>query len=616
MWVQVIPALRMPTHLPWLDYLVPAELEPQITIGQLVKIPLRGKANFAIVYKIFISEPDKPLKTVVEIIHSEPSLLAPQIDFLNHVAHLYQVSFGFLIKTSLFPLQKRKIKHFQTLSLPTPEEVSTNFSPYTYEITDETELKQYLEEKLSDTGQNLIIVPEIANIKTIIALLPEKYTDQVVTVHSDIKAAELFKSWTNVRTNTKKIIIGTRSAFFMPFCNLRNIFLLFESSDEHKNADMAPRFHSRDAALLLSHYFRSQLHLVTSSLSVESYFWQHKKLFEQVKVQSAPKPFQYEVVDMNAERKLGNTLFSQSVLDVLKNSSGHTFLFVYQRGSGKNTLCQDCGYLFRCPVCSLPITWYKIRNTLLCHHCGYEQPMIENCIQCSSIHLKTYGLGSENVAAEIQKMFFRGERNIVILDSLSKKSDFTPGTIPCISIGTKAAWAKLDWLTVSTTVFIDADTPLFIPEYQATERIWHQIHDARYRMNPNSELIVQTAHPNHSIFQHFFKPQLFYQTELKQRSLLRYPPYSFLIKIFAKFLSYEAANTESQKIYNELIRLTQSEKNITITPTQEKKNRTGVWKIITLKIAHNTALPPLITFLSFLPSNWKVDPHPSTLLRI
>ncbi len=616
MWVKVIPAVRLPRHLNELDYAVPAHLAPDLRPHQLVKIPLRNKTHFGIVSTVFPDEPAKPLKPITDIIHPEPALLSAQLHFLEHTADLYHVSLGFLLKTALFSLQKRKLERFQKTSLPslvTP----TTIAPCTSEITQAEQLAAYFANTLSLSHQHLIIVPEISEIEAIIALLPKKFSDQIVIVHSDIKPTIAFQNWLDIRSNQKSIIIGTRLAFFAPFANLAHIFLWRESSEEHKNTDMAPRFHNRDAALLLAHYWGSELHLLSASLSVESYFWQHKKIFTPAALFNTPKTIDYEIANMNTERRLGNHLFSQATLDALHHSSRHTFLFVYQRGSGKNTLCSDCGQLFRCPVCSLPITWYKTSNKLLCHHCAYSQPMIETCPKCHSINLKTYGLGSESITQAVQQLFPQSERTIESLDSLSsapKKNTHLPH--PLISIGTQAAWSKVDWSTLDTMVFVDADTPLFIPDYQSAERVWHQIHDAHYRLHPTARLIIQTAHPDHSVFRHFFKPQLFYQTELKQRYELRYPPYSFLIKIFAKFMSLEAADLESQKIYEQLIRLTKNDKNITIIPTQEKKNSTGIWKIITIKIAHPSPLPPRITYLNFLPSNWKVDPHPNSLLRV
>jgi crossover junction endodeoxyribonuclease RuvC len=279
MIAHVIPAKRMPLSLPFFDYTVSEPDQSRIKIGQLVKIPFRNTEEFGIVYEIDAQTPikTKPLKTISSIVFEQPLLHKQQLDFLTEISDFYHVSLGFLIKTNLPPLQKRKLEKLKSVIAThniTTTPVGTISKPQLCIYRTPTEKTDTLIKKITEhTDQTLILVPEMSAIKKITDILPPEIVERLSIITSELNPKELFAAWFAIWSGEKKIIIGTRAALFLPWQNLEHIILDDEGNPNYKSWDMAPRLHTRDAALFLAKNHRAHTTLLSHTPAVETLFF-------------------------------------------------------------------------------------------------------------------------------------------------------------------------------------------------------------------------------------------------------------------------------------------------------------------------------------------------------
>ncbi len=360
MFIQVIPARRMPLSLSFFDYSVPEEYKDKIKIGQLVKIPFRNKEEFGVILDIKSSDkPNIKTKPIKEIVFAQPFLSKEQLNFLVDISEFYHVSLGFLLKSNLIPLQIRKLKKVSSTQRTASPPINKPSKPLVYIHKNEAEKQEIILEKLSGENghrhggvpphggeQSLILVPELTAIKKITDLLPEDILNRAITITSEANNKELFAKWLQIWSGEKDIIIGTRTALFLPWFNLKNIILTDEGNSNYKSWDMAPRFHTRDAALFLSKHHGAQLSLLSHTLSIESYYFAKNKVYSTANdLQIKPLNKTTEVVDMKSEWRGGNySLVSVDVLNEFKKTkAGDVVFFLNRRGTASYVGCRDCG---------------------------------------------------------------------------------------------------------------------------------------------------------------------------------------------------------------------------------------------------------------------------------
>lgn len=652
MIIQVIPARRMPLSLPFLDYSVAEEDENNIKIGQLVKIPFRNKEEFGVVLKILPTEkPSAKTKVVKGIIFSEPILSKEQLNFLVDISEFYHTPLSFLLKGNLIPLQVRKLKKVSSPQR-TASIISKPSKPQVFIHKNEDEKKEIILKKLAGTnGQSLILVPELTAIKKIANLLPEDILNRAITVSSEMGNKELFAKWLQIWRGEKDVVIGTRTALFLPWFNLKNIILTDEGNANYKSWDMAPRFHTRDAALFLSKHHGAELSLLSHTLSVESYYFAKNKVYTaENNLQMAPLNKTTEIVDMKSEWRGGNSsLVSTDVLNELKKiKTGDVVFFLNRRGTAGYVGCRDCGNVLKCPNCKFSLTYHQNKNILNCHYCKFSEPMPVACKNCQGVNVATHGSGTQLAEELIKKITDKiaDARPVIRIDGdeskeLAKLSieEAKPRTEPPsgsgtggkIIICTQLAWPYLNWNKIKLFVFLDADTLLFIPEYKIIENLWQQIRDAQYKLPLESRFLIQTGHPEHLVFTSLYDPDLFYSEQLAERRILGYPPFKYMLKLLTGNQKSAILEKEAAKVLADLSGLTPYSSLPKGDCTGLTKGNSGVkllgpletspyyrngqyWQVILAKIGYENYKQNTKLLLSKVPESWKIDPNPNTLL--
>ena len=616
----------MPLSLPFLDYIVPESDRDAIQIGQLVKIPFRNQEEFGVVFAIQNSstETEKKLKYLKEIIFTKPIISKQQLVFLQNISEFYHVSLGFLLKNNIIPLQPRKLKQLQSSNSAYSEISST-----TSTIQSKPELSIYtnhqekteliLQNIQSSFGQTLVLAPEITAAQKIQASLPTEIAKKAVIITSDLGTKDLFSRWLQIWSGEKNIVIGTRSALFLPWFNLTTVILDDEGNPNYKSWDMAPRFHTRDAALFLANSHSAKLQLLTHTPSVETLFFTQKKVYTgDTAVKPINKPVQ--IVDMRAQRRLKNrSLLSHDLLEEFKKiKNGDIFFFINRRGTVGYVGCRDCSNVLTCPNCHLALTYHQTTNALTCHYCNHQEPMPLECKKCHGTNVNMFGAGTQLAEDLIKKIISKDDsRQIVRIDSDLENIDKLQTKGDKIIIGTQQAWAHIDWSKIKLFAFLDADSSLFIPEYKIVENLWQQIRDAQFNLPAQAIMVAQTSHPEHLVFTCLFEPETFYAQQLAERKMLGYPPFKFLVKIMTSHSHEPTLASETRAVLATITQLTKDTPGITILgpwQTSPYRHNNQYWQVILAKISYENYKKHTKLLLSKVPPNWKIDPNPNSIL--
>jgi primosomal protein N' (replication factor Y) len=624
MIAKVIPAKRIPTSLPALDYIVPDHLKDTITIGQLVRIPFRRSEEYGVVQTLLEQNNEveqKKLKPISEIVFNQPVLTKAQLDFIFEISEFYHVSTGFLLKTNLPPLQKRKLKNTSSTAI-----FSKQLSPAPHKPV--LSIFHTVEEKRRDLqsliqpapAQTLILIPEIADAQKIAGLLTPEINQRSIIISSELTPKELFAAWMEIWRGEKNVIIGTRAALFLPWHNLQQIILDDEGNQNYKSWDMAPRFHTRDAALFLSKHHGAPIHLLAHTPSVETMFFSEKNVYARAGTPIEPIRKPTQIVDMRAQRRLKNfSLLSHDALEEFNSHpTGDIFFFINRRGTVGYVGCQDCGTVLQCPHCNISLTYHQKNNTLNCHYCGWSEPMLSQCKKCAGTNVNMYGAGTQLAEDLVKKIMNAADtRTIVRIDSDQDARDKLRLPGEKIIIGTQMAWPHLAWERISLCVFLDADSSLFIPEYKIAEQVWQQLRNAQFNLPSNSSLVIQTDHPEHTLFAHLFDPQTFYAQQIAERRALGYPPFKFLLKLYYGSPDRNAVTTETERMRQYLDDLTKTYPDITIRGPWEALpayHNGQYWNVLLVKMNYENYKKTTKAITAQLPDAWKIDPNPNSIL--
>ena len=466
------------------------------------------------------------------------------------------------------------------------------------------------------------MVPELTAIAKTTDLLPENILRRTVTITSELKTKELFAKWLQIWSGEKDIIIGTRTALFLPWFNLKNIILTDEGNPNYKSWDMAPRIHTRDAALFLSKHHGAQLSIISHTLSVESYYFAKNKVYNTENIlEMKPLNKTTEIVDMKSQWRGGNhSLVSTDVLEELKRiKTGDIVFFLNRRGTASYVSCRDCGNVLKCPHCKLSLTYHQNKKILVCHYCKFSEPMPSVCKSCNGINIGTRGAGTQLAEELIKKITDKISdiRPVIRLDGDENDLTKLQNERSKIIICTQLAWPYLNWDKIKLFVFLDADAPLFIPEYKVIENLWQQLRDVQYKLPSGSNFLVQTEHPEHQVFKSLYSPDLFYSEQLAERRVLGYPPFKYMLKLLTSNPKSAILEKEAAKVHADLLNLTKDLPRVKILgPLETSPYYHGgqYWQVILAKIGYENYKQNTKLLVTNVPENWKIDPNPNSLL--
>ena len=427
-----------------------------------------------------------------------------------------------------------------------------------------------IEEYITEGRQVLYLLPEIALTTQLVSRLTAHFGNQVAVFHSKYSNSERVEVWNQVLENSDKakIVIGARSSLFLPFSNLGLIIVDEEHEQTFKQQDPSPRYHARDAAIVLAQSQNAKVLLGSATPSIETYFNAQSGKFGMISIKErfgkAPLP-DVELVDLkeNYFKKRMKGHFSVTLIEAITEALSlgeQVILFQNRRGFSPVLECMTCGHIPQCTSCNVSLTYHKFKNQLRCHYCGYSIAKPTNCHVCSSVDVFAKGFGTEQIELELATLF--PTKNIKRMDqdttrgkySFEKLIDSFKNKEIDILVGTQMLAKGLDFDNVSLVGIMNADTMLYHPDFRAYERSFQmmtQVSGRAGRSDKRGKVIIQTYNVNHNIIQQVTHNDYegMYKEQLYERQIYKYPPYFRLIKLTLKHKDFDKLKEGSMWLY-------------------------------------------------------------------
>jgi primosomal protein N' (replication factor Y) len=460
-----------------------------------------------------------------------------------------------------------------------------------------------IEQVIAEGKQVLYLLPEIALTTQIINRLRKYFGDSVGVYHSKFNGNERVEVWNSVLSskeevqslkleNSKlenhtikspttlnfklsnfKLVVGARSALFLPFSNLGLVIVDEEHDTSYKQYDPAPRYNARDAAIYLAHIHKAKTLLGSATPSLESYYnaQEGKYGFAEINQRfggvQMPEIIIADVKEATRKR-LMKSHFTPLLLDTVTlalQNKEQVILFQNRRGFAPQLECNMCAWIPHCNNCDVSLTYHKASNQLRCHYCGYSIKPPSKCAACGDTNLKMKGFGTEKIEEELA--VFYPQANIARMDLDTTRSkfahqhiiqDFEEGKID-ILVGTQMVTKGLDFDNVSMVGILNADSMLNFPDFRSFERSYQlmaQVSGRAGRKNKRGKVIIQTQNPEHSIIQDVINNNFLsmYIHQLADRKTFNYPPFYRLIEITVIHKDADMVNASSKYLADELKR--------------------------------------------------------------
>jgi len=411
-------------------------------------------------------------------------------------------------------------------------------------------IRQALEKK----QQVLYLLPEIALTVQIMQRLQHVFGNRLGIYHSKYSDAERVEIWQKqLSQNPYDVILGARSAVFLPFQNLGLVIVDEEHETSYKQQDPMPRYHARSTAIVLAQMFGAKTLLGTATPSVETYYnaktgkYGLVELFQRYKGIELPEIQVVDVKDLQ-HRKMMNGPFSPYLLNKVREALEHgeqAILFQNRRGYAPVIECKQCGWVPHCQHCDVSLTLHRNLNQLTCHYCGYTYQVPTECPACGCHELRTKGYGTEKVEAEVQDIFPEARIARMDLDTTRSRSayeriisDFASGRTNLL-IGTQMISKGLDFDKVSVVGILNADSMLNYPDFRAYEHAFMmmaQVSGRAGRKGKRGLVVLQTKSPDLPIIQQVVRNDYaaHYQSLIAERQQFHYPPYYRLVYVYLK----------------------------------------------------------------------------------
>jgi len=418
--------------------------------------------------------------------------------------------------------------------------------------------------------RGICLIPEIALTQQTVERFANRFSGRVAVLHSGLSLGEQFDEWQWIREGKCDVIIGPRSALFAPLPDLGLIIIDEEHEWTYKQEDKSPRYHARDVAIELAHLSGAVVILGSATPDIGSFHKAQQGEYQLVELKERITPRGYSplpevtVVDLREELKAGNTsLFSRSLLAAMKGAlvqGEQIILFLNRRGTATFVRCRSCGFVFRCPRCSVALTYHSVERKLICHRCRYSVPVPQSCSRCSRHNLRFLGIGTQRIEDEVKHFFpearlLRWDRDVItgryaheelLKNFRDHKAD--------VLIGTQMIAKGLDLPQVTLAGVINADTGLNFPDFRSGERTFQllcQVAGRAGRGLKAGKVIIQTYSPDNYIIEAAAKHDYFgfYYKEMDYRRRYNYPPFSQLVRLVYSHTDERLCHREAERVY-------------------------------------------------------------------
>lgn len=433
-----------------------------------------------------------------------------------------------------------------------------------------TEVYLHTISKTLDHGRNaLMLVPEISLTPQMVSQVKSRFGDKVAVLHSSLSTGELYDEWRRIRRGEIRVVVGTRSAVFAPIKNLGLIVIDEEHESSYKQEDN-PRYHARNVALWRSDFNNCPLVLGSATPSLYSRARAQKGVYHLLKLTKRANNKnlpQVNLIDLKHAEFAGDQFdLSTDLVNAIKDrlsKNEQVILMLNRRGFANFMLCRECGYVMKCPNCDLSLTMHKDTYEMQCHYCGYTAPIPEKCPNCQSDKIRFLGTGTQKVQEELEQLMPNAKILRMDVDTTRRKGSYKKildkfGNHEAdILLGTQMIAKGLDFPNVTLVGVVNADTGLWVPDYNAAERTFElltQVAGRAGRAKKAGEVIIQTYNPEHYAIElaQTQDYERFYAYEMQMRHAGNYPPYYYTVLISIASKNEQNAAREAFKIKRKL----------------------------------------------------------------
>ena len=545
-------------------------------LNELLEILKNANKQKAIVLSYFqlSASEKKPIsvKKLIEAANSTSTIIKTLIEkeiFEEYYIQVDRVNFSGKTKEEQLQLSEAQQMAF--------EEIKNSFAQkevcLLHGVTSSGKTEIYIkliEEYIKKEKQVLYLLPEIALTTQLVARLRDYFGNKVAVYHSKYSNNERVEVWQQVleRSPKAQIVIGARSALFLPFSNLGLVIVDEEHEQTFKQVDPAPRYHARDASIVLANSHKAKVLLGSATPSIETYYnAQSGKygLVEIFKRYGNVRMPEIELVDLKDKyfRKKMSGHFSDTLIENITTALSlgeQVILFQNRRGFSPIIECLTCGHVPQCPQCDVSLTYHKHKNQLRCHYCGYSMAKPTNCHICSSVDLTTKGFGTEQIQQELVELFPNTKIGRMDQDTTRGKFGFEKiidsfkNREMDVLVGTQMLAKGLDFDNVSLVGIMNADNMLYHPDFRAFERSYQmmtQVSGRSGRSEKQGKVIIQTYNPDHNTIQQVVNSDYagMYKEQLYDRQIYHYPPYYKLVKLTLKHRDFDKLKEGSMWLY-------------------------------------------------------------------
>ncbi len=619
----------------------------KLSPGRVVQVPLKNTVSLGVVIKQVSRPriPTKPITTALDV-----TLGRQFLQLLEWLQRYYPASYsanvGLFIPTYILgPLKELqavkqhttpKAQELPSLTADQRKAVhdltTVDGAAILHGITGSGKTRIYLElaKRTLATGSSaLILTPEIGLTPQLTQQFTDSVNQPVLVMHSNLTPKEKRLIWHLVATSPEPlVVIGPRSALFLPFKNL-GLIVQDEFHDGAYKQEQAPYYLTSRVAAKLAMLHKAQLVLGSATPPVADYYSFESRQLPIISLKRLAKQTE-ATVSSTIVPLTDRSLFSRSpwLSDDLINAieaalarHEQTLLFLNRRGSARLILCQHCGWESLCPRCDIPCTYHDDDHRLVCHTCGYQAAAPSVCPECGSSDIIYRGIGTKALAAEAERLF--PQASVQRFDADNKKSerfeqhyaDIKAGKVD-ILVGTQILTKGMDLPTLSVVGVVAADSSLSFPDFSAPERTFQQLTQVMGRVGRGHRpgtVIVQTFQPDQPVLtlatQKDYKG--FYQSELNERRQFGFPPFVYLLHLSCARATRGSAQKTATKLVEQLNTLKLPVEILGPTPRlSEKSGGTFNWQII-VKAQQRQHL---VTIIEQLPANWSFDIDPIDLL--
>ncbi|MBI1909623.1 MAG: primosomal protein N' [Deltaproteobacteria bacterium] len=582
-------ALPIPKNRTFTYRLAPGQLSP-IKAGSRVLVPFGRRKMVGIVLSFPSTTSISGIKEILEVLDPEPVFSERMLALLKEVSREVLSPIGEVLKVALPAVLGRprfRIRTGPVSGSPSPKVFGTtvryslrpfvegspsppvlNLNPHQksalakidearrsgerlfllHGVTGSGKTEVYLQviqKLLEEKKQVLLLTPEIGLTPQLVERVRDRFGNQCLLYHSGLSDGERLQTWQRVYHGEGSLVVGTRSAVFLPFSNLGLIVMDEEQDPSYKQEDRL-RYHAREIARRRCQKEGAFLLLGSATPSLESFYQcttgAHSYFFLPERATGASLP-EIVISDMRKEEK--TSIFSKSLLAALaENLYRHqqSLLFLNRRGFANFLVCHYCGEYFPCPRCHVSLTLHQKKRQLHCHYCDWRVEAPTQCPQCGGDRIRESGFGTEKVEEEVRTIFPEARVARLDRDTMTRKEAW-PELLARLQrqeidilIGTQMIAKGHDYPGITLVGVLNADTILNFPDFRASERTFHLLLQVAGRAGRGSDpgrVFIQTYHPDHPCFESLPAHNIleFYRKELMERQELNYPPFSRIVRL-------------------------------------------------------------------------------------